>query len=207
MNLFYGILLISGLFFVVLISFPILIQIQSKWFFLIQWTLFKLSIAIDGNQVKMDLLIFNWHYRFGQKKSPKKKAETPTKKKPKKKIPFDALKEALFDKAVSKSLNRLVRFFIHSVKALKIRVLRCNIGSSDYYWQGILIGLFSSLPRSRNFQISGNFEEANDFYMVVRLSIWRLLWAMFLLILFFPYYRIIKLIFKVRRSMVPAENT
>jgi len=207
MSTLFWILLVFGLLFVTLMSFPVIIQIKSKWTIQVRWTMFKLKLAADGSQVQTDFLIFNRKFRFRRKKSSEKKVKDKGKKKAKKKLPFDSMKEVIFDKTVSKLLGLIVRFSVRLIKAFKISALKYNFGLTDYYWQGILTGLAASLPQSENFIVRGNFEETHDLFMIIHMSLWRLLWAVVLLAIFFPYFRLIKLLLKVRRNLVLVESS
>jgi hypothetical protein len=207
MNLIYWILLSCGLSAIFLISCPIVIRVKSKWVCTILWTVIRLEIVISEGQSHFDLYILKLRFPLKEKKKSAKKTKSPVKQKAKKKLPFNSLKEVLFDQVVTRLIKLIIRFCLRLVKAIKIRVVRANIGLNDYYSQGILTGCLSSLPRSRNFQIIGNFEEVNDIDLHLRISLWRILWAVMLLVLRFPYYRTIKLLLKVRRDMVLVENT
>ena len=206
MNLFYWILLSGGLLAIFLISCPIVVQVKSQWVCLIKWTVLKLRIVFTEGQTHFELIVLTLRFPLKEKKASVKKTETKSKKKTKKKLPFESLKEVLFDKVITRLLMLIIRFGLRLVKAVKISVVRCNIGLNDFYKQGILIGWLSGLPHGDNFQIVGNFEEVNDIDLRLHVSLWRVLWAVTVLILSFPYYRTIKLLLKVRRNMVVVEN-
>ena len=206
MNLLCWILLSCGLLVIFLVSCPIIIRVKSKWICTVRWTVFKLQIVFADGQTRFELHIFKLRFSLKGKKGPAEKTKSTGKQRAKKKLPFKSLKELLFDKVVTRLLKLFVRFCMRLMKAVKISVIKCNIGLNDYYSQGILTGCLSSLPRNRNFQIMGNFEEINDIDLYLRISLWKILWAITLLVLRFPYFRTIKLLLKVRREMVLAEN-
>ncbi|MBU2512964.1 hypothetical protein KJ966_16620 [bacterium] len=188
----YSILLAIGLLIIIVLGIPIRIRYESPMLCHINWVFIKIRITLRQGSIKTDVKLFNRKSRlFTSKKSTKPK-EKPSKKKKKKKKKTRKLTMSLFfevlqDKAVKKVVRLLLYFLVRSVKAITITLLNWNIGLKDYYWQGIIFGLLQSLPRTENFQITGNFMEENDLRLDMRISILRVLFAVLLLIIRFPY--------------------
>ena len=92
-------------------------------------------------------------------------------------------------------VRKLYRLGRRIRKAVKITFFRCQIGVSDYYWQGIITGWVSCFPESASFSVQGNFQEFSHLKIACSISIWRLLVSVLLLLLLFPYlkaYRVYK---------------
>ncbi|NQU64146.1 MAG: hypothetical protein HQ517_07680 [SAR324 cluster bacterium] len=196
----YGFLLTIGILLIVILSIPVKVRLESNLVFLVQWIFLTVRIIIDRNNVRTELLLFNKAVTKRKKSEQKPTAENKKtkKKKPKKKIPFSMLKDILQDVAVKKVLFHSVHLILRFFYAIKIRFLKWNIGLTDYYWQGILFGIVSGLPKTKRVDIQGNFEEINDFLLIIQISIWRVLAAVAIFLFFFPYFRTIRIYLRVR---------
>ena len=196
-----GILLSLGLLLITILSVPIRVRFESNPVCYITWLFLKFRVRFVKGDVKTDVKIFNKKTRwFKKKKKPTKKKEPSAAKKEKKekkekkkkkqpKITKDLILGTLSDVAVKKSLRVILRFCRRCVNSVRISMLHCNIGLKDYYWQGILTGLFHSLPHTNNLQISGNFLEEKEFSLELQISILRIALALSLLLFTFPYLR------------------
>ncbi len=203
----YSILLAVGLLVIIILSIPIRIRFESPMLCYINWIFIKIRITSKQGSVKTDVKLFNRKSRlFSSKTSDKpepvseekpKKTKKKKKKREKKKLTPSLIFEILQDKAVKKSVKLLFCFLIRFIKAIKVTLLKWNIGLTDYYWQGIIFGLLQSLPQTENFQVNGNFTEVNDLKLNVRISIWRVIFAVLILIIRFPYIRAFLLYRKV----------
>lgn len=194
----FGLLLTFGLLLITILSFPIRIRVESNPVCYITWLFLKFRVRFIKGDLKTDMKIFNKKTRLFKKKKPAKKKETaaPKKEKKKKKQPKltkDLVFKTLSDVAVKKSLRVILRFCWRCVKSVRISRLHCNIGLKDFYWQGILTGLFRSLPYSNNLQITGNFMEEKEFVLECEISILRISLALSLLLLTFPYFKAYRL--------------
>jgi hypothetical protein len=181
-----------------LLSFPIRIRFESDLVCYIDWLFVKGNIRLVHGHVKTDWKLFNRKPRLlVTRQIPKKKPAPAVKKQKKKKKDWNITKErvleSLADAAVKKSLRTIIRFLWRCLKAIRITVLQWNIGLKDYYWQGILFGLLHSIPRNQNLLVTGNFQKVNTFVLVLKISLWRLLSAVVLLLLSFPYYKVFRL--------------
>ncbi len=198
----YGFLLTVGILLIVLLSIPIKVRLASTLEFLIQWAFLTARVVADQGDVQTELLLFN--KKIEKRKKPDRKPK-PAKKqkketKSKKKVPFSFVKETLQDSAAKKVLFLLFSLLHRCFAAINIRLLHWNIGLNDYYWQGIIHGLVSGLPYTKQLQVRGNFEENNDFLLIVHISIWRILAAIAIFLLFFPYYRAVRIYFRFRAA-------
>lgn len=198
----YGSLLTVALLLIILLSFPVKIRLESTLVFLVQWFILTVRVVVTEGDVQTELLLLNKKLekkkKPEQKTEPEKEAKQP--KKPKKKVPFSLVKETLQDAAVKKILVQLLSLLRRCIAAARVRLLHWNIGLNDYYWQGIVHGLVSALPVTKQLQVRGNFEENNDFLMIVQISIWRVLGALLIFLLFFPYYRAMKIYLRFRAA-------
>ncbi|MBU3913995.1 hypothetical protein KKA14_00500, partial [bacterium] len=197
----YSVLLSISAIIVLILSFPVKLHFESKPVLLLKWSFLKVRIVFLQDSVITELKLFNRKLNLKRKKSPKKspknspkpspkkKKPEKAKKKPKKKITFQVGLEILQESCVKKILRILYRLVIRFMKSIKISFLKCNIGLNDYYWQGITMGLLSALPRTESFQVNGNFEEINDIVLTIKISLWRLVSAIVLFLLCFPYLR------------------
>lgn len=183
---------------------PVRVYFESKPFCVIQWLFIKIRIRLAEGTVQSDLKLFNRKTRLlssdkPKKKKPEKQSPASEKKKSKKKkkklkkITFDLVLEILKDKAVSKSLNCARRFVVRVLKSGKFTFLKWNIGFKDYYWQGILTGLVAAVPKSEHLEINSNFQEVNDLVFNLKIYIWKLFLAVFLLLFSFPYLKVLRL--------------
>ncbi len=201
----YSVLLSISTIIVLILSFPVKIHVESRPVLLMKWTFLKIRFVFLQDSTITEFKLFNRKLNFKRKKSPKKSSEAPPKKKkpekakkPKKKITFKIGMEILQESCVKKIARILYRLVIRLVKAIKISFLNCNIGLKDYYWQGITMGLLSALPKNETFQVNGNFEEINDIVLTIKISLWRLVSAIVLFLLCFPYLRAALLYRRVR---------
>jgi hypothetical protein len=174
--------------------------LESNLIFLIQWVFLTVRVIVEPNNVRTELLLFNKTIENRKKAKPKPttKKEKTKEEKPKKKIPFSFIKDTLQDVAVKKVLYQTLHLILRCVFAIKIRFLKWNIGLTDYYWQGIIQGIVSGLPDTKRWQIQGNFEEVNDFLLIIQISIWRVLSAIVIFLIFFPYFRTIRIYMRFR---------
>ena len=177
----------------VVLSIPVRIRVESRLVCYIYWFFIKVRIrSIKGN-FKTDFKLFNRKTRFfSAKKSPKEKAPSEkkkSKKKKKKELTKDIVLEILKDRAVKKILRISIRFLNRCIHSIRISFLNWDVGLKDYYWQGILFGLLAVFPRSEDFRIAGNFQEINQFQAEIKISILRLVTALFILVFSFPYIR------------------
>lgn len=184
-----------------MLSFPVNVQLRSSLDFVVQWTFIKLWIAVRDNAVTTELQI------FGRKRAPrkekKKELKQPAKKKKKKekqkkKITLSLALEILGDSAIKKILYQAFRFLRRLGKSVRISTFKMDFSLNDYYWQGILMGMVTGIPQTDNFRISGNFEEINNGFVLIKISLWRILSATLLLLCCFPYLKAIRLYRKIR---------
>jgi len=199
MMIFASCLLVIGIILIVLLSFPVVVRLHSSLEFVVQWTFIKFWIVVSGNSVTTELHI------LGIKRAPKKEKEKesskPSKKKKdkqKKKITAALVWEILGDSAVKKILFQAYHFLRRLIKSVRISTLRLDFSLDDYYWQGILMGAVTGLPQTDNFRISGNFEEKNDWFVLIKISLWRILSATLLLLFCFPYLKALRLYRKIK---------
>jgi len=196
----YGFLLAIGVLLIVALSIPVKVRFESNLIFLVQWVFLTVRVIVEPNNVRTELLLFNKKIENRKKTKPKPtpKKEKAKEKKPKKKIPFSFIKDTLQDVAVKKVLYQSLHLILRCLFAIKIRFLKWNIGLIDYYWQGIIQGIVSGLPDTKRWQIQGNFEEVNDFLLIIQISIWRVLSAIIIFLIFFPYFRTIRIYMRFR---------
>ncbi len=196
----YGFLLTIGVVLVVVLSIPVKVRLESNLTFLVQWVFLTVRIVIEKNKVRTELQLFNKtiEKRKKVKQKPVEKKEQAKKKKLNRKIPFSFFKNTLMDAAVKKVLLQSLHLVRRCFSATHIRFLKWNIGLADYYWQGIIYGIISGLPNTKRWQIHGNFDEVNDFLLIVQISIWRILSAIAIFLFFFPYFRMIRIYLKFR---------
>lgn len=196
----YGFLLAIGILLIVALSIPVKVRLESNLEFLVQWIFLTIRVMVDHNNVQTELLIFNktFEKRKKAKQKPVSKKAKVKKKKPKKKIPFSLLKDILQDTAVKKVLFQSVHLILRCFFAIRVRFLKWNIGLADYYWQGIIYGIVSGLPQTKRLQVQGNFEETNDFLLIIQISIWRVLSAIAIFLVLFPYFRTIRIYLRIR---------
>lgn len=193
------------LFFGLLLSFPVRIRFESSPACHIDWVFLKIKIFLVQGTVKTEWKLFNKSPRlFTRKQIPAKKpvpAETkPTQKKKEWSITKDVVMESLADTAVKKTFHVVISFLRRCLKAIRISFLHWNIGLKDCYKQGILFGLLHSLPCTKDFQVSGNFQEVNSFVLVLKISLWKLLSAVVILLFSIPYLKVFRLYRRVSHS-------
>lgn len=197
----YGFFLTILLILIGLLSVPVKIRLESSMLVCVQWVFLRFRITLESGSMSTELRLFNRQLKKRKKSDPE--APSPPRKskkgtKPKKKVPFSFVKETLQDVAVRKLLRQLLLLIQRLMTAVRIRLLHWNIGLRDYYWQGIVYGLVSGLPDTKHLQIRGNFQETNDFLLVAHVSIWRILGAILIFLLCFPYYRAVRIYFRYR---------
>lgn len=196
-----GLLLSFGLLLTTILSVPIRVRFESNPVCYITWLFLKCRVRFVKGDIKTDVKVFNKKTRWFKKKKPTKKEESSATKKEKKekkkkkqpRITKDLILGTLSDVAVKRSLRVILRFCWRCVNSVRISMLYCNIGLKDYYWQGILTGLFHSLPHTSNLRISGNFLEEKEFSLEIQISILRITLALSLLLLTFPYFKAYRL--------------
>jgi hypothetical protein len=203
MSLLSLILLSLLLLLVVVLSFPVFIRVESKPTVSLDWAFVKIRWRLEDGRFKTQVRVFGKKLNRRQKPSDLKKPkvkETPTpptsRQTPKLTVSF--IGEILRDTATTRILRQGWRFCRRLLGAFRIHLLKWNIGLSDFYWQGITMGLLGGLPSSERIQVRGNFNSENDFLMILRLSLWRTLGAVLLLLVRFPYYRAFRLYRRVR---------
>lgn len=189
----YSILLVICIIFVAILSNPIRIRYESPMSCYIYWIFIKIRIKMRQGALKTDVKLFNRKSRlFSSKKKKQAQDKQDKKQKPgksKRSFSLSMAMQILQDKAAKKAGSLLLGFLIRAIKAVKITLLNWDIGLKDYYRQGILCGILHSLPQSENFQITGNFSESNKLRLKIRISLWRLVFAVLILIVRFPYIR------------------
>jgi hypothetical protein len=195
MNVVILLLVFIGVLIAIALRVPVFVRADSNWDFRVKWLFVKIDFSSEEGEFKKVLTLFNKRIdRQKRKPSTGKKDKTKKKKSKKKKKQFPKLTrkllmETLGDIAVKKILRVVITFCLRCVKSIRISMLKWNVGLDDFYWQGILSGVLHSIPYTENLQVRGNFEENNDFAVALKISIWRLITAAFLLILSFPYIR------------------
>lgn len=186
------------LFVVIILSFPVIVQVESKPVCYIKWLFIKVRIRPKEGSIKTDLKLFNIKTSLFEKKKKEKaapvkkkdvKPKKPKKKKPKKKVTKEMVFASLKDKAVKKAISVIFRFLRRCAKSIKVSALKWNIGIKDYYWQGIITGLLHSIPHTKKLQLRGNFQEKNEIFVVFKISILNLVAALVILLVRFPYLR------------------
>ncbi|MBU2644172.1 hypothetical protein KKI24_05645 [bacterium] len=204
MIFFYGFLLTMGILAVIALSIPVKVRLESGLVFLIQWIFLSFRIVIEQKSIRTELLLFNKRIEKRKKAEgqPITRKEKPEKKKPRKKIPFSFIRQTLQDAAVKKVIYQSLQLVLRCFSAVRVRLLKWNFGLKDYYWQGIATGIVSGLPYTKRLQVRGNFEEINDFLLVLQISIWRVLSAIVIFLCFFPYYRVVRIYFRFRAATV-----
>ena len=198
----YGFLLAIGVLLIVILSIPVKVRLESNLVFLVQWVFLTVRIIVEQNNVRTELQLFNKtiESRKKAKQKPVTKQKKAKKKKPKKKVPFSFLKDTLQDAAIKKVIYQSLHLVLRCLFAIKIRFLKWNIGLADYYWQGIIYGVVSGFPNTKRWQIHGNFDEVNDFLLIIQISIWRVLSAIAIFLFFFPYFRTLRIYMRFRAA-------
>lgn len=193
------------LLFIIFLSIPVSVRVESSPLCDISWLFLKVHISYGGGNVDTEFLLFNKKPGFFAKKKPSREKEKPEKKRKKKekkqkKIKWnkDRVFEVAGDSAVKKTLLVASRFLVRCFKSVRISFLNCNIGLKDYYWQGILFGLIGAVPKTKNLRIKGNFQETNDFIVIMKVSLWKVVSAILIFLLSFPYIKAIRLYRKIK---------
>ncbi len=186
---------------IIVFSIPVRIRVESRLVCYIYWLFVKVRIRSVKGSVKTDLKLFNRKTSLFSPKKISKEASSPTAKKDKKekrkKLTKEMVLEILRDQIVMKILRISIRFMTRCFRSVRISFLDWDIGLRDYYWQGILSGLLHAIPGSKEFRIAGNFQEMNQFQAEIRIGILRLIFALMLFLLSFPYFNAIRLYRKV----------
>ena len=179
------------------ISLPIRVDFDSvpalvtiRWLFVsskIRWTKgsYQITVAAFGKTIGQ-----------GKRQKGPPSAGSTIKKRKKKKLRalnLSLLVDVLCCPAVIKSIRTLVRFGVRFFKAIQIKRLHWELGLQDYYWQGIVHGATACFAENPAFRISSNYQGNNRFELHARISLWRLLYAVLLLLGSFPYRGIYRL--------------
>jgi len=185
-----------------ILSVPVIIRLESRPTVRVQWIFLRLRVQLDSGGVKTQVRLFGKPVR-SESKTPTPKEEPdvkPRSPKPSRngKTSWEVGREILEDAATAKILRQVWHFGRRSLRAFRLHYLQANIGLKDYYRQGMLMGWIAGLPRTKRFQLQGNFNAENNFVMIWRLSLLRILAAVLLLMLSFPYYRAIRLYLRIR---------
>jgi len=138
------------------------------------------------------------------KSTPKKRSKKAKKNKPKKtKIDFTwGLAKKLWAHPVPRLLLlRLKTFMVKLIKSFRWTKLHVVYGSNDPFVQGNLAGLFALVPQSRRFQVSSAFEEVTQVKLGVNLYLWRLLVAVFSLLVSLPYLKARRLYKEIKQPV------
>lgn len=202
MIVLYGFLLTFAVLLAVLLSIPVKIRLESTMVFLVQWVFLTVRVVVDGRNIQTEMLLFNrkWDKRkkAGQTAAPQQKKKK--KEKPGKKIPFSLIWDTFQEAAVHKVFRMAMLLLRRCLSAIRIHLLHWNVGLKDTYWQGIVCGAVSALPYNDQLQVRGNFEGNNEFLLVIHISIWRILTAVLMFLIFFPYYRAIRIYLRFRAA-------
>lgn len=201
----YSILSICSIIILIIVLSPIRLKLDSSPVCNITWLFVKVRIRSKSGRIDKDIRIFNFTPTASKskplKEKPKKEKKPPKKKTKKKQIKFsfDLFKQLIQEKAVNKTLHLIFQFLKRCIRSIRIKIFKLNIGTNDYYLQGLIFGIFGAFPTTENFQLNGNFQEINDLELECSISIWRLLLAILVLLLRLPYFRAI---FLYRRILV-----
>jgi len=182
--------------FIVILSFPIRISaIHSPMVFTISWVFLKVSLALQDKKAILEYHVFGLKLKSRPKKekrsSPKKKTKSQKKsiKKNKfRKISIAFIKEIIYHPLFKKMLYKILNLLKRLVKSINFRRLSADIGLNDYYWQGIIHGL-SHRFNSKRIQIRNNYLEHNHLELDLKISIWRVLYAVLIFLGSFPYLK------------------
>jgi len=182
-------------FFIVILSFPVRISaIHSPTVIAISWTFIKVTLTLPENKTILNYQIFGYKIKSHPKKvkQPAAKKKKPQKKAVKKnkfrKISIDYIKEILHHPLIKKILHKVLNLLKRLVKSINFRKLSADIGLSDYYWQGIIHGVSHRL-NSKHIQIRNNYLEHNHVELDIKISIWRVLYALLIFLGSFPYLK------------------
>lgn len=102
-----------------------------------------------------------------------------------------------FDSIKRKSLHFLRRFW----RSAKIEEIRARFDTGDFYTTAMFFAVLSWYPRPNRLKIEPNFVEEQFFLLLLKVSLWRILKALVLLLLFFPYLKTHRLYAHVRHQM------
>jgi len=188
---------------ILIISIPIVISLQAPaTHFGIQWLFLTFRWYQEEETYCSEFKIFSKKLSFRKKEKQKKekqagkkqKSAKKPKKTPRKKGGFGLAFEYAYQSSLIEDLFSLsTRFFSRLTRSINIKKLICWIGLEDYYWQGVLTGFLWGIPTTKTLQIAGNFEEKNSLDMEVRISLWKIIFAIVALLFRVPYVRVYRL--------------
>ncbi len=187
-------------FFIFLVSFPIrIVAVHSPTVLIIRWTIIKVCLGLEESKTTKAYYLFGLKLKSQKEKASAKSKKTKKTNKPKKKgtkkkfrkISSGFIKEIfhhpLIRKILVKSINLLKRLY----QAVKLRELSADIALDDYYWRGILHGL-SYMINSDRILIHNNYQERNHMELDLKISIWRVLYALLIFLGSFPYLKTLR---------------
>jgi hypothetical protein len=202
MSLLNLILLSFLLLFIVVLSCPVFIRLESSLTVMVHWVFIKVRLQLENGSVDTQIRLFGKKLknrrRSASKKPPGKAATKRRSPKKTTKLTVTTVGEILQEAVTTRIVKQVLHFCRRLVCAFRIHLLKWDIGLTDYYWQGITMGILGGVPPSERIQIRGNFNAENDFVMILRLSLWRTLGAVFLLLVRFPYYQTFRLYRRIR---------
>lgn len=184
-----------------LLAIPIQIQISSTPCptLSIQWLMVRFYALKMETSVHSFLTVFG--FTIPQKKKPVVRKTAPKaakknsgKKKRSKNVKFSEVKKVILSPDIRPIVYQVLKFFVRILKGFKIKRLSCDIGQQDFQLQGMICGLVYAIPQSKRISIRCNFQEHNSLDCNVHFYIWKFIGSIFLLLLFFPYVRMYKLI-------------
>ena len=182
------------------LSLPVRIALRSatsemdiRWLFVF----FRIALAEGKPQFRFSLFGKNIKSKK-EKKAVEKSPENLTpkssvRKKKHLKLTVSLVIDLIHNPTIGKIFRILIKFGFRSAKSIKIRTLIWDIGLEDYFLQGILQGVSAYIPQNKRIQINHNYQEQHQIFIEIRISIWRLLNAIGLLILSFPYIKTFRL--------------
>ena len=159
----------------------------------IQW--FGIGVQIFPSKEETQIYFTCFRFSLLLKKKPRKKEKPKVKKtKLKKKLDWKTL---LLDPLLPALFMKLPLLLKDYLGAFHVFKFHCNIGLSDYFYQGVFAGLLSAIPSNKSFQIRGNFLEQNEFNLLIRGSLLHLLIATIWAFFRFPWIKTFKLVKKL----------
>ncbi|MBT4290662.1 MAG: hypothetical protein HOD92_25325 [Deltaproteobacteria bacterium] len=181
---------------IVILSFPVQISaIHSPTVFTVSWFFIKVSAVLQGKKIILKYQIFGLKLKSRPKKeklSILKKKKKPQKKAAKKnkfrKISIDFIKEIIYHPLFKKILHKALNLLKRLLKSIDFRKLSADIGLNDCYWQGIIHGI-SHRFNSKRIQIRNNYLENNYLELDLKISIWKVLYALLIFLGSFPYLK------------------
>ncbi len=125
--------------------------------------------------------------------SKKTKSKKKKKKKAFKKFNLQLVKEIWATETIQIILKKCIKFLSKLVKSFRFKEVKGNIGSLDYYQTGVLTGLLYAIPEYKKLDLKTNFVGEQSLSVSLRLSLGKVLFALFTLVLTLPFFRIWKL--------------